>query len=114
MGELAVDASPREIFPVAKEEQLILHNRTAHRAAEAVVVEAGIRCESLDGLQRVDRVQVAIVQIFVHRAVDLISASLHDGVEDASRCATEFRAELVFEDRELCNGTVGQIETRGR
>src|SRR5207237_7970882 len=89
------------ILEIPKVEQLVLDDRAADRRSQAVVVVAGKRRESLSPEQRVVRIQIPILEIFVDGAMDSIGAGFYDRIAHAAGGAAEFGAELVLEHRDL-------------
>ena len=62
----------------------------------------------------VGRVEVAVLQILVRRAVELISAALHHLVELAARRVAEFRRDLVLLHGEFGDRVIGHRHQRTR
>jgi hypothetical protein len=55
----------------------------------------------------VDRIQVAVLKVFVERTVDDIPAALDDCVELAARGVPKLGSELVFQERKFGNRFIG-------
>src|SRR5262249_42895994 len=101
------DAAP---FIRAKEERLVLTNRSADRAAELVLAKFRLRrwkkCKWM-------RVQNVVAEKFIETAVNRVRAGLRNDVHDRTRVAAVLGIERVADDSEFLNG-IGRRLDRGQ
>src|ERR1700681_2831967 len=72
-----------------------------------ITIESRIREDSL-GLERlIFGIEIAILNVLVQLAMELVSAALHDRVELAARGVAVLGLELVLQQRELSDGFTG-------
>ena len=93
-------------------EELVLHDRPTDAPSERVLVETGNAADSLAGIGLVHRVQIAVLEVLVQVAVDLVGAALECDVELAAGGMTKLRVELVLKHREFFNGLIGDPDVR--
>ena len=78
----------------------------AEGRAVAVAVKARIRRQALESVKVVHRIQIAIPEILVKRAVEGVRAALDHGVELAAGGVPELGAELVLQQSEAFDRVV--------
>ena len=89
----------RNIFEIAEVEKLVLDDRPADSCAQAVLVESRFVRDALPHERLIERIQISILQVVVNAAVDLVAAALNNRIELAPGRVTEFRLELVQQER---------------
>src|SRR5262249_1599277 len=83
-------------------EKLVFDDRTANIASHKALIVPGLgeRCSRrrLTLRRLIEGVQLPILKIFIHRAVNVVRAPLKDDIELAAGGVPEFRAELVLKN----------------
>ena len=99
------------ILPAGEEKQLVFDDRSADLAAETIVIEG--RIEGLHPLAylrqgglRINRIHIAVLEIFVEPAVPLVGAALDGLVELATGRVAELGRELILQDRKVVDRIV--------
>ena len=95
---------------VGKVEELVFLDGATGLTTPAVVVIAGIR--DLAALNGVFSVEVAVLEVFVGNAVELVGAAADGGVELTAGGVAELRREDVDDGGELADSVVGHIDQR--
>lgn len=83
---------------VAVVEEPVADDRTADRAAETIVVQTRVLKDATSLVGFVDCVEVAVREVLVQRAMQLVGAPLDDRVELAAGGAAKLRAVLVLKE----------------
>ena len=91
-------------------EEFVLQQRAANLSAEAVVVVALILGVSSPDRGLIDRIQISVLEILISATVEGVRSAGDDDVELSASGVTEFRRELVGQQREFLNGIVRDID----
>ena len=91
-------------------EELVFLNGSAGLAAPTVEVKTWIG--DFAALNGVFRIQIAVLEILVEHAVNVVGAAANGGVELSAGGVSELRRELIDDGGELAGGIVGHIDQR--
>src|SRR5579872_355241 len=101
----------RIVLEVAEVEQFVFLDWAPNSGAQPVVVETRIGpLSGADDGGVIHGIEIAVLEVLINGAVQLVCAGLHNHVEDASRCAAEFGVELILLNIQLGNRLVGNID----
>ena len=91
-------------------EEFVLQQRSANLSAEAVVVVTLVLGVSSTDRGLIDRVQISVLEVLVRATVEGVRSAGDDDVELSAGGVTEFRRELVGQQREFLNGIVRDVD----
>ena len=108
----------RVILRAAEEEELVLQDRAADIAAEAVVIETrilrSITWQCVACHNRVDGVQIAVLKVLVRQPVELVRSALQNVVELPAVRVAKFRRVLILQHCEFRDGIGWHWNERSR
>src|SRR5262249_52981642 len=100
------------VLHVGEVEQLVPNQLASNRSAEAILVVARVAENALIGIDGIQRVQIAILEVFIDRSVSGVRAALDHGVELAAAGVSELGADLVLKQREFGGGFRRDVHQR--